>query len=129
MNKVILTGRITQNLEKRETTSGILVCKYTLAVQRDKDNTDFINCTTFGQFVDTLVKYCNKGDLIGIEGRLQTGSYEKDGEKRYTTDVITDKVEFLNTKKENKKEDDATPNNEQSISKYEVEIDDDDLPF
>ena len=129
MNRIILTGRIANELEKRETTSGILVCKYTLAVQRDKDNTDFINCTTFGQFVDTLIKYCNKGDLIGIEGRLQTGSYEKDGEKRYTTDVITDKIEFLNTKKENKKEDDATQNNEPSISKYEVELVDDDLPF
>ena len=126
MNRICLTGRITKDLELRCTGTGKDVVSYQLAVRRDKDTTDFINCTTFGEFSKILCDYCQKGDLIGVEGRLQINSYtDKDGNNRTSYDVLTDKIDFLQTKKENKKEEVSTP----SISKDEIVLTDEDLPF
>jgi len=126
MNRICLTGRITKDLELRCTGTGKDVVSYQLAVRRDKDTTDFINCTTFGEFSKILCDYCQKGDLIGVEGRLQINSYtDKDGNNKTSYDVLTDKIDFLQTKKENKKEEVSTP----SISKDEIVLTDEDLPF
>ena len=125
MNKVILTGRITKDLELRATSSGTDIVNYQLAVRRDKDNTDFINITTFGEFAKTLQQYCHKGDMIGIEGRLQISSYtDKDGNNKSSYSVISEKIEFLNTKKEESKSSGV-----QSIKQNEIVLTDDDLPF
>lgn len=125
MNRIILTGRIVKDLELRCTSSGKDIVNYSLAVRRDKDNTDFINCTTFGETAKTLCEYCNKGDLIGVEGHLQSNQYEDNEGKKHTTFyVLTDKVEFLNTKKKEEKP------VVKSVEKTSVELDERfDLPF
>lgn len=120
-----MTGRITQDPELRCTGSGKDIVSYQIAVRRDKDNTDFINCVTFGEFAKTFCQYCHKGDMIGIEGKLQISQYEKEGKKYNSYNVITDKVEFLNTKKEEKTEEVNTL----SVKQEEIVIDDSELPF
>lgn len=126
MNRICLSGRITHDLELRCTSTGKDVVSYTLAVRRDKDNTDFINCTTFGEFAKILCEYCQKGDMIGVEGRLQVSTYEKDNKKYTNYDVLTDKVDFYNTKKEGNKVEQST---QTSIKQDEITLDDSDLPF
>lgn len=90
MNIVILIGRLTKDPEYRD--SG--VCKYTLAVDRTKDGTDFISCVCFGKSAEFARDYLRKGMKVAIEGRLQTGSYEGKNGKVYTTDVIVSRHEF-----------------------------------
>ena len=127
MNKVILTGRITKDLELRATSSGINIITYQLAVRRDKDTTDFINITTFGDFAKTLHQYCHKGDMIVIEGRLQINTYtDKDGNNKSSYSVVSEKIDFLNTKKGDESK--STPS-VQSIKQDEIELDDSELPF
>lgn len=126
MNRICLSGRLTKDLELRCTGTGKDVVSYTLAVRRDKDNTDFINCSTFGEMAKVMDKYCHKGDMLGIEGRLIISKYDKDGETKYNYNVISDRVDFLQTKKE---ENDVEQSTQESINKDEVILTDDDLPF
>lgn len=97
MNSVSLIGRITKDPEVRYTNDGLAIAKFSLAISRnDKDkNTDYPNITCFGKTAEIVEKYAAKGKQIGINGRIQTGSYEKDGKKVYTTDVIAERVELL----------------------------------
>lgn len=103
MNKVILVGRLTKEVDIRYSQDGTkATARYGLAVQRDYKNkngqyeADFLNCIAFGKNAEFAEKYLNKGMKILVEGRLMTGSYEaKDGHKVYTTDVIVDKHEFV----------------------------------
>ena len=97
INNVVLTGRITRNLELKQTNNNNSSLNITLAVERNfKDQsgqkqTDFISCKAFGKRAETIAQYCQKGDLIGITGNIQTGSYQKqDGSTVYTTDVMVD---------------------------------------
>lgn len=97
INNVVLTGRITRNLELKQTNNNNSSLNITLAVERNfKDQsgqkqTDFISCKAFGKCAETIAQYCQKGDLIGITGSIQTGSYQKqDGSTVYTTDVMVD---------------------------------------
>ena len=100
MNKAQLIGRITKDIELRQTQSGLSVTKFTIAVNRRKkdDGADFINCTAWSKTAENMEKYVHKGDRIGIVGRIQTGSYEKDGHKVYTTEVVVEELEFLEKK-------------------------------
>lgn len=101
MNKVILIGRITKDLELKYTQSNIAFTKFTLAVNRTfgEKETDFIQCIAWKKSAENTVKYCHKGSLIGVEGRIQTGSYDnKDGVRVYTTDIMCDNVQFLEPK-------------------------------
>lgn len=102
MNKVILTGNLTKEVELRYTTKNIAVAHFTIAVNRDKkDESDFLNCVAYGNQAELITKYLDKGSRVGIDGHIQTGSYEnKEGKKVYTTDIIVDKVEFLSNKQE-----------------------------
>ena len=106
MNSVALTGRLTRDPEVRYTQSQTAVASFTLAVDRpysrDRENSaDFIRITTFGKQAEFAEKYLNKGRLVGVTGRIQTGSYQdKDGKTVYTTDVIADRIEFLGPKSE-----------------------------
>ena len=106
VNATQLIGRLTKNPELRYTPSQVAVCKFTLAVNRMKkdDGADFIPITVFGKTAEVAEKYLHKGKQVAIEGRIQTGSYEKDGEKRYTTDVIANRVHFISDKTEQKAE-------------------------
>lgn len=102
MNSTQHTGRLTKDPEAINTASGTAMARFTLAVDRakkeeGKPDADFINFTVFGKRAETLCKFKKKGDLLGVEGHLQSGSYKKDGAMVYTLDVIADKVEFLST--------------------------------
>lgn len=104
MNQVALIGRITKEIELRYSASGTAVLRNSLAVNRKfkKDETDFINLLAFGKTAELMANHLNKGDQVGIEGHIQTGSYEKDGKKVYTTEVVVDSITFIGGKKEDK---------------------------
>lgn len=113
MNIVMLIGRTTADPEVRYTQGekSMAVARFSLAVDRrfKKDGeqaTDFINCVAFGKTAEFFEKYIHKGVKIAIQGRIQTGSYEKDGQKRYTTDVIVEQVEFAESKQAKNTQDD-----------------------
>lgn len=101
MNNVILIGRLVREPELRYTSgSQMAVCRFTLAIDRrvkqgEEKKTDFPNVICFGKTAENCEKFLAKGRKVAVQGRLQTGSYEKDGVKHYTTDVIADNVEFL----------------------------------
>lgn len=105
MNKVVLIGRLTKKPEVEYTQNRqTALCRFTLAVDRmGKDKgADFIRVTSFGKDAENLARYMDKGRQVGVEGKIQTGSYTKDGQTVYTTDVIADRVEFLGNKTEQK---------------------------
>lgn len=110
MNRVILTGRITIDPELKQTQGNnpLDYVRFNLAVQRrgKKDEADFISCQAWKKTAELICKYVKKGDKIGIEGNIRTGSYDKDGQKIYTTDVIIDSVEFFPKEKKEEKKDD-----------------------
>jgi single-strand DNA-binding protein len=97
INRVILVGRITKDAEIKKTQSGISSCRFTLAVDK-KDGADFINCQSWRQSAD-FMGYCKKGDIVGVDGRLTTYSYERDGRKTTVTEVIADTVRRIYGKK------------------------------
>lgn len=97
MNKVFLIGRLTNDPELRENDK-YKQCKFTLAVNRLKEGADFINCIAWGNTAELISKYFNKGSQLALEGRINTGSYEKDGKKIYTTDVIVENITFIGNK-------------------------------
>lgn len=101
MNKVLLIGRVTKDVELRKTNSGTSVTSFTVAVNRrgSQDNqADFINCTAWNRTAEVMSQYVKKGALISVEGRIQTRNYEKDGQRVYITDVVADNVQFLESK-------------------------------
>lgn len=141
MNKVILVGRLTAEPELRYTPSNKAFSRFTLAVNRDFKNengetqADFISVVAWDTKAETISKFVKKGHRIGVEGRIQTGSYEKeDGSRGYLTDVILEKLHFL----ENKSKDDrpapeyaGSEPDEDPFADFgdSVEIADNDLPF
>jgi len=100
MNRVDLIGRLTQNAELRYTASGKAVANARLAVNRKfkRDEADFINLIFWDKTAEALANYTQKGSRIGVEGRIETGSYEKDGRKVYTTDIVVEQLHFLDNK-------------------------------
>ena len=102
INSVTLIGRLTKDPELRKSQQNKSVIRFTLAVDRPfrKDQTDFIQCVVWNQNADFLAKYVHKGDLIGLTGRIETGSYQRNGETVYTTDVVADQVSLISKKKE-----------------------------
>ena len=110
-DKTILIGRLTKDPEVRVTEgeNPVTIARYYLAVDRriKKDNeatADFISCTVFGKSAEFTAKYLHKGMKIAATGRIQTGSYEKDGKRIYTTDVIVEEQEFVESKSTNEME-------------------------
>ena len=102
MNSVVLIGRLTRDPEVRYTAgSQMAVCTFTVAIDRPprqngEKQTDFPRVTVFGKQAENCERFLTKGRLVGVQGRLQTGSYtNKDGATVYTTDVVADRVEFL----------------------------------
>lgn len=96
MNNVILTGRITKDIELKKTQNNKLVTSFDLAVRRDKEKSDFIKCVAWEHTADFLSKYAWKGARIGIQGSITTRSYEdQQGNKRYVTEVLARNVEIM----------------------------------
>lgn len=100
MNNIVLVGRLTKDIELKYTagTEPRAVARFNVAIRRDEDHTDFIPCIAFGKMAENCEKFLKKGSQVGIVGRLQSGSYEKEGKKIYTLDVVCNQVEFLTPK-------------------------------
>lgn len=130
MNHVQLMGRLVKDLEIKTSQGGMLILRFTLAVGREfvkqgeERQSDFILCKAFGKTAEFLAKYFSKGSMVAVSGRIQTGSYEKDGSRVYTTDVIVDKVFFTGEKKGDSTSQ-YTPQGEFAIDT----TGDDELPF
>lgn len=107
LNRAILIGRLTRQPELRVTPTGVSVTNFTLAVDRRPDSSgnkeaDFLDCVLFGKLAEITSKYCDKGKLVAVEGRIQTRSFEtKDGQKRKVFEIIGDNVQFLTPKNRN----------------------------
>lgn len=130
MNKVFLTGRVTREWEIRATSNGTTIARNSIAVDSgygDNKRTDFINLTAFGKTAETLEKHGFKGQKMLIEGRIQTGSYEKDGVKHSTTDIIVDRSEFMSFKDNNTSEEKT--GSKEAISGFEALDDSENIPF
>ncbi len=139
MNSVALIGRLTRDPEVRYTSEQMAIASFSIAIDRPprKDgtkDTDFPRITVFGRQAENCEKYLVKGRLVAIQGRIQTGSYtNKNGDKVYTTDVVADRVEFLEwgdraERTESPKPASGTPAADDIPSGFES-IDDDDMPF
>lgn len=125
LNRVVLIGRLTRDVELRYTASGTPVANFTLAVDRrqGKDQekaTDFIDIVVWSKQAENCAQYIGKGSLVAVEGRLQIRSYETaDGQKRKVAEVVAESVQFLDKRKE--------PTNEAPSG--EITFNEDDLPF
>lgn len=133
MNRVCLTGRAVAKPELRKNNMGGSICRFTLASQRNYKNsngeyeTDFIPCISFNKRAETMAQYIEKGDMIGVTGRIATGSYTaQDGSKRYTTDVVVDGFDFLQTKKKEETTNAETDQEEDAFADFgdKVVVDD-----
>lgn len=157
INRSVLVGRLTKDPELRYTPSGAAVARFTLAVNRTFTNSsgekeaDFINCTVWRKQAENTANFLKKGSLAGVEGRIQTGSYEgQDGKRVYTTEIVADSVQFLEPKSQSgQRESNQHQNNGQyqqgsnqqehsyagaqndtfSNGRGPIEVSDDDLPF
>ena len=116
MNKVLLVGRLTRDPEMRTTGTGMVVTKFSVAVNHNftdrngERGVDYINCSAFNRQAENIAKYCKKGSLVSVEGSIRTGSYDApDGTKKYTTDVACNQVNFLSTKNDNSNNFEANP--------------------
>lgn len=119
MNQTQLIGRLTKDPELKYSPSGVPVVRFTLAVNREmkRDEADFISCIAFNKVAESLANYQKKGSRIGVVGRIQTGSYEnQQGQKIFTTDVIANSIEFLDTRSESTGGSQSTSNYESSTN-------------
>lgn len=122
MNSVALIGRMTRDVELRRTNSGKAVASFTLAVNRDKETADFINCIAWNKTAEILAQYTSKGHKVGVEGRIQTRTYDdNNGKKVYVTEVVANRIELLESKPQEKQEEKQVDNS--------FTIDEADLPF
>ena len=137
LNKVILIGNLTRDPELTETPSGIAVCKFSIAVNRNYTNAngereaDFINIVTWRGLAENCGKYLAKGRKVAVCGSIQTRSYDdKDGNRRYATDVVADEVEFIGGNANNGDEPQEPPKTTKKKTVNELKpIADDGLPF
>lgn len=130
MNSVALTGRMARDPEVRYTDGGVSIARFTVAVNRRKkdDPADFISCIAFSKTAELIEKYFHKGMRIGLNGRIQTGSYtNKEGKKVYTTDVIAEQVEFLDSKSDGNAQQGQPDSN--GFVNIPDNVDDEGLPF
>ena len=139
MNSVVLIGRLTKDPEVYFTSgSQMAVARFSIAIDRPVRNnggekqTDFPNIVVFGKMAENCERYLGKGRLVGVQGRIQTGSYvNKDGVKVYTTDVIANNVEFLDWGKESdgkRTEQKTAPPSADAPDGFEA-VDTEDIPF
>lgn len=137
VNNVVLVGRLTKDVELKYTQSGMAVAKFILAVNRQfkKDgqpDADFIACTAFSKTAENLANFMRKGSQIGVIGNIQTGSYDKDGTRVYTTDVICNNIQFLESRQEQQggqQQQQQYQPPQQQKPQYQQPMNDEDLPF
>jgi len=130
MNSTVLTGRLTKDPEVRYSNEKA-VARFTLAVnRRGKDaGADFISCVAFGKTAEMIEKYFRKGMKMDLSGRIQTGNYEKDGRKVYTTDVVAENVEFGESKNASAPSTETKPSDADGFMAINMDIDEEEIPF
>ncbi|WP_064616394.1 single-stranded DNA-binding protein [Streptobacillus moniliformis] len=127
MNYVSLLGRLTKDPEVQYTGTGKAYLRFSIAVQRDsnREEVDFINCVAWEKRAETIGQYFKKGERILVQGKIMTSTYEKNGEKRFNTDVLVSRIGFIE-----RKTDDNQKINEKSKEVVNAEIiEEDDFPF
>lgn len=149
INSVVLVGRLTKDIELRKTQSGLSVVSFTVACDRrlsqeqknnNEQSADFINCVAWRGSADFLGKYARKGDTVGVEGKIQTRNYDRDGQRVYVTEVLANSVNLLHSKQTAQSQEQASyePQSTQApkpqqMSDFDylpnVEVSSDDLPF
>ena len=139
MNKAILIGNLTRDPEKATTSSGISVCRFSIACNRPYTNADgerecdFLNIVTWRGLADNCGKYLNKGNKVAITGTIQTRSYEDDDRnKRYVTEIVADEVEFLSPRAMDEKSEEKPKKNTKNKTAAEIKAQgdvDDEFPF
>ena len=105
LNRALLVGRLTRDPELRRTSNGKAVTSFNLAVERnfksDDQEADLINCVCWGKIAENTERYCSKGSMVSVDGRIQTRNYDNNqGQKVYVTEVIANSVQFINTKRD-----------------------------
>lgn len=120
LNNTVMQGRFTRDIEKKQTSNGIAVCNFTIAWSekyKDKETNCFLNCVAYRNTAEFIEKYFKKGDQVIVEGKLTSRNYDdSQGNKRYVTELIVDKVHFCGSKKE------------ETINETEIDMSGD-LPF
>ena len=141
INRVILVGRLSKDVEVRKTATGLSVASFTVACDRrvsksqdgsKQQTADFINCVAWRQPADFLGQYARKGSLVGVEGRIQTRSYNcQDGTKQYVTEVLCDNVNLLESrgKTSGNGQQQTTLPEDNVVQEGTLDISNDDLPF
>ena len=146
LNRTILVGRLTADPDLRYTQNGVAVANFRLAVNRPFSNqqgereADFINCVAWRSVAENLANYQKKGNLIGVDGRIQTRSFEgQDGKRVYVTEILAESVQFLEFKSNEGHKSSQSKNRSQGQNKpnynvpesegNQVDLDDDELPF
>lgn len=152
INSVVLVGRLTKDIELRKTQSGLSVASFTVACDRrlsqeqknnNEQSADFINCVAWRGSADFLGSYAHKGDTVGVDGRIQTRSYDRDGQRVYITEVLANSVNLLHSKQTVQSQEQASyePQPTQAIQEPKpqqmsdfdylpnVDVSPDDLPF
>lgn len=134
MNQVFLIGRLTKDPELKYSQSGKAFCRFSIAVAKEfnRNETDFFDCVAWNKTAEIIAEYFRKGKKIAVQGRLETGSYEKEGRNIKTYNIITDKFEFLDSAggqqqpspSQEKSKDETFSNNDN-----EEIMEDDDFPF
>ena len=147
MNITTLVGRLTKDPELRYTPSGVATVRFTIAVNRQfktegQPEADFINCVAWRKTAENLANFQKKGNLIGVDGRIQTGSYEgQDGKRVYTTDVLAESIQFFDKREQGQQQQHQDSYQQQTVQQnnYQqqpmqqqintIEVSSDDLPF
>lgn len=136
MNRVVLVGRLTKDPELKFTPNGVPVATFTLAVQRSFTNqqgereADFINCVVWRKPAENVAQFLKRGSMAGVDGRVQTRSYEgQDGKRVYVTEVLAESVQFLEPKNGGQSQQQQSSGGSQNSYGRDININDDDLPF
>lgn len=134
-NKSVLVGRISNDLELRQTNNGKSYCRFNLAVNRMNEGTDFITITVWNKQAENIAQYQSKGSLILVEGSISTGNYtDSEGNNRKTFEVMAQNIQFLGNKKNNDMPQEQPVSNPyeefgNEIDISNIELDDDDIAF
>ena len=109
MNNVILMGRLTRDAELNYSKNGKAFTRFSIAINRIGEGTDFINCVAWEKTAETIAEFFKKGQRILVQGSIRTGSYKKNGQNIYTTDILISRFEFIESSKKKYADDDEFP--------------------
>lgn len=145
LNRVVLVGRLTRDPDLRYTQNGVAVANFTIAVNRPFTNqegnrdADFINCVVWRKPAENLANYMKKGNMVGVDGRLQSRTYkDQDGKTVFVVEVVADSVQFLESRKDNNQSQQQNQQSQQATTNTDepfanegqpIDVSDDDLPF